>query len=105
MIGPSGGLGNVELVLTDGTLVFNSASASEGDVGTFAFTGVSTPGTYTLKATAPGLGTEILQLTLEPGEQRAGVEIRMSTGVGSISGRVTEGGRPLGGVTLDGVER
>ena len=98
--GPGGPLGNVQLTLTDGTLVFDSATASEGDVGTFSFTGVSTPGTYTLLATAPGLGTEVVQVTLEAGEQRGGVNIRMRAGVGSISGRVTEGGTPLGGVTL-----
>ena len=98
--GPNGPLGNVELVLSDGDLVFNSASASAGEVGTFEFTGVSTPGTYTLTATAPGLGTEVVQVTLEPGEQRSGVDIRMSAGVGSISGRITEAGQPLGGVTL-----
>lgn len=98
--GPGGGLGNVKLELSDGTLVFDSASASEGDVGTFSFSGVSTPGTYTLRATAPGLGTEVVQVTLEEGEDRGGVDIGMSAGVGSISGRVTEGGTPLGGVTL-----
>jgi hypothetical protein len=98
--GPGGGLGNVTLTLSDGTLVFDSASASEGDVGTFSFTGVSTPGTYTLLADARGLGTEVVQVTLEEGEDRGGVNIRMSPGVGSISGRVTESGSPLGGVTL-----
>lgn len=98
--GPNGPLGNVQLVLSDGQLVFNSASASSGTVGAFEFTGVSTPGTYTLTATAPGLGTEVLQVTLDAGEQRGGVNITMRSGVGSISGRITEAGQPLGGVTL-----
>ncbi len=98
--GPGGGLGNVELELTDGDLTFQSASASGAGAGEFTFTGVSTPGTYTLRANLPGLGTEVVQVTLEPGEQLTGIAIGMRTGVGSISGRVTEDGEPLGGVTL-----
>jgi Carboxypeptidase regulatory-like domain len=97
--GPGGGLGNVQLVLTDGTLTFNSATASGKGAGGFVFTGVSTPGTYTLSATGGGLGTEVVQVSLQPGETKP-VNIRMHVGVGSISGHVTEDGGPLGGVSL-----
>jgi hypothetical protein len=100
VVGPSGPLGNVDLVLTDGTLTFNTSSASGRDAGEWSLAAVSTPGTYTLTASARGLGTEVLQVTLEPGEQRDGITIRMRPDVGSISGRVSAGGQPLGGATL-----
>ena len=100
VIGPAGPLGNVDLVLTDGTLTFNTSSASGRDAGEWSLAAVSTPGTYTLTASARGLGTEVLQVTLEPGEQRDGITIRMRPDVGSISGRISTGGQPLGGATL-----
>ncbi|MET0326373.1 MAG: carboxypeptidase-like regulatory domain-containing protein, partial [Ilumatobacteraceae bacterium] len=100
VVGPRGPLANVDLVLTDGTLRFNSSSASGADQGSFSFPGVSTPGTYTLTANLRGFGTEVLQVTLAPGEQLDGLRIGMTAGVGSISGRVTENGEPLGGVRL-----
>lgn len=100
VVGSRGPLGNVDLVLTDGTLRFESSSSSGANTGAFSFSGVSTPGTYTLSADIRGYGTEVLQLTLEPGEQLDGVRIGMTPGVGSISGRVTEGSEPLGGVRL-----
>ena len=105
VVGPGGPLGNVDLVLTDGTLTFNSSTASGAGAGTFSITGVSTPGTYTLTANLRGHGTEVLQLTLEPGRAARRRAHRHDAGVGSISGRVTENGEPLGGVTPDGVER
>jgi len=100
VVGPGGPLGNVDLVLTDGELTFNTTTASAGDVGTWSLSGVSTPGTYTLTATLRGYGTEVLQITLEPGEQRSGVTISMIPDVGSIIGRVSADGDLLGGVTL-----
>ncbi len=100
VVGPGGPLGNVDLVLTDGELTFNTTTASAGDVGTWSLSGVSTPGTYTLTATLRGYGTEVLSITLEPGEQRSGVTISMVPDVGSIIGRVSADGDALGGVTL-----
>ena len=86
--GPGGPLGNVDLLLTDGELTFHTTTASDGDVGTWSLSGISTPGTYTLTATLRGYGTEVLQITLEPGEQRSGVDVSMVPNVGSIIGRV-----------------
>ncbi|MET0580000.1 MAG: carboxypeptidase regulatory-like domain-containing protein, partial [Ilumatobacteraceae bacterium] len=100
VVGPGGALGNVDLVLTDGTLTFNSTTASGPGQGTFDLTGVSTPGTYTLMATLRGYGTEVLQVSLGPGEVRDGLRIVMTPNVGSITGRITAGGEPLGGVSL-----
>lgn len=98
--GGGGGLGNVAIGATDGTLQFATTSASEGDVGGFSLPAVSTPSTYTITATLRGYGTEVIQVPLEPGEQRTDLSIAMRPGVGSIIGRVNAGGAPLGGATL-----
>ena len=69
--------------------------------GTFSFTGVSTPGHVHAAGDRAGPRHRgRCRSRWRPGEQRGGVNIRMRAGVGSISGRVTEGGTPLGGVTL-----
>lgn len=99
--GPDGPLGGVDIVLTDGTLVFQTTTSTEaGRVGTWAIEGLATPNTYTLTATLRGYGTEVLQVPLTAGQQRAGVDVNMRAGVGSISGSVTAGTELLGGVTL-----
>lgn len=94
-------LGGVEVTLSDGTLTFSTTSATDGDVGAFSFDSVSTPGVYTLVGTRSGYGTSIVQIPLEPGEERTDVLVDMEVGVASISGRVIdENGQPLGGVAV-----
>jgi hypothetical protein len=94
-------LGGVDIVVSDGTLTFNTTSSTTaGAVGTWSLAGVSTPSTYTLTATLRGYGTEVLQLPMDPGAQKSGVRIVMTPGVGSVSGHVTAAGKPLGGVTI-----
>ena len=85
---------------TDGTLTFATTTASDGSVGRFALPAVNTPATYTITATLRGYGTEVIQVALGPGDQRTDLQIEMRAGVGSIIGRVTAGGAPLGGATL-----
>ena len=99
--GPNGPLGGVDIVITDGTLTFTTATSSDaGKVGTYAVTGLSTPNTYTLTATLRGYGTEVLQLPMDAGAKRTGINVSMRAGVGSIGGHVTSGAAPLGGVTI-----
>ena len=99
--GPGGALGGVAIVVSDGTLTFETTSATDGDVGAWSLDGLSTPGVYTLTATQRGYGTEVLQINLDAGQQRTGVNLAMRPGVGSVSGRVVdETGRPLAGATV-----
>ena len=100
VLGPGGPLGGAAIVITDGTLTFTTTSDTTGDVGTFSVGGISTPGVYTLTSTLFGYGTEVLQVRLEPGEQRAGIDVRMRRGVGSISGRIFAEADPAGGITV-----
>lgn len=99
--GGGGALGNVAIDATDGTLLFATTTASEGaGIGRFSLPAVNTPATYTITATLRGYGTEVIQVPLSPGEQQTELSIAMRPGVGSIIGRVTSAGAPLGGTTL-----
>jgi hypothetical protein len=101
VIGPAGGLGGVAITVTDGTLTFETTSATEGNIGSWSLEGLSTPGVYTVSAALRGFGTEVLQIQLGGGERRTSADITMQRGVGTVSGRVLgENGSPLGGVTI-----
>jgi hypothetical protein len=103
--GDNGPLGGVRIAITDGTLVFTTTSSTVGgSIGSWSFTGLSTPGTYTLTAETRGFGTQVLQVPLQAGEARSGVSIQMQRGVGSILGSVTGNVdnrvQRLGGITI-----
>lgn len=94
-------LGGVEVAISDGTLTFTTTSSTDGDVGSFVFESVSTPGVYTLTASREGYGTEVLQLPMDAGQQRDDVVVNMQDGVATVSGTiVNEAGARLGGVTV-----
>ena len=99
--GPDGGLGGVDLTVTDGTLTFaTTTSTAAGDTGEWIIEGLSTPATYTVTATAAGFGTAVAQLSLSVGERLTGLSFAMRNGVGSIGGMVRGSVGPIGGVTL-----
>lgn len=99
--GPSGPLGGVAITITDGTLSFETTSATDGKIGTWSLDGVSTPSVYSITATLRGYGTEVRQIELQPGDRRNDVNLALKPGVGSIGGRVADAtGAPLGGVTV-----
>ncbi len=102
MTGPTGQpLGGVKLSITDGTLSFTTTSSTDaGDRGQWLIEGISTPGTYTVTATLDGYGTQVAQVTLAAKERKVDLGISMSSGVGSIAGRVLGPTGALGGVTL-----
>ncbi|MFT6291990.1 MAG: hypothetical protein ACJAR2_002600 [Ilumatobacter sp.] len=101
IIGPNGPLGGADITITDGTLVFETTADTDGDVGVFLLERLSTPEVYTLTARLRGYGTEVVQVRLDAGEQRSDIDIRLTRGVGTITGRVLdEFARPLSGVAI-----
>ncbi len=68
--------------------------------GTYSVSGLATPGTYDLSFSAPGFEPASLQQRLGGGEVTVANAVRMTAGPGSIGGRVTAGGVPLGGVQI-----
>ena len=81
-------------------------SAIVDPTGAFQLTGVPTPRAYQLVVSKPGFATERRDVVLAAAEERAGIEIVLRQGDGSIAGRVLDANGPLGGVTItatDGV--
>ena len=100
--GPGGALGNVELVLTDGTLTFQSSSASGAGAGDVLLHRRQHAGhLHAARQPAAASAPRSLQVTLEPGEQR---DRRATSGCAPASARSAAGSprtaQPLGGVTL-----
>ena len=89
-VGPDGSpLGGVTLRLTDGAVVYGGSTPSTGDsVGSFAFTDLSTPGTYTLEARVAGRGLASTIVDLPAGGSATGLTLVLSPDVGAFSGRI-----------------
>ncbi len=102
--GPSGPVGGATVTLTDGTTTVTTSTSTTGDVGYWSVDGLSTPSTYLVSATGPGLGQQSALVDLGAGETRT-LDLRLFTGVASLAGTVTGpdslgvvGG--LGGITV-----
>lgn len=76
--------------------------------GTYTLAGLPAPGTYELGVTADGYQPATLSENLSGGQSRFVSDVRLGSDAGQISGTVTDGTNPLGGVqvstTVDGQE-
>lgn len=74
--------------------------------GAYTFAGLPSPGTYELAFAAEGYRPSTVTERVLGGQERFALDVRLGAGTGSISGVVTDGVAPLGGVsvgtTIDG---
>jgi hypothetical protein len=99
--GSNGPLGGATVTITDGTISVTTRTPSVGNgIGTWSTTGLTTPDTYLITATAPGYGTQTSVVTLGAGQSKSGINLAMSSGIGAITGTVSSAGGPLGGITV-----
>jgi hypothetical protein len=68
--------------------------------GSYTLQNLPAPGTYELSFTATGYQTTTIVDTVSGGQQRLEPTVQLAVGVGQISGTVTDGTAPLGGVTV-----
>ena len=98
--GPRGAVDGAKVEISDGQNTLSTSTSSTQGKGTWAVTGLSTPGSYVVQVSKEGLGTESRLVELDA-SGRARVDLRMSSGVASLSGEVAGGGRGgLGGVAV-----
>lgn len=71
--------------------------------GRYTLAGLPAPGTYQLSFTTPDYQTTTLVDTVSGGDARLEPDVVLGASPGAISGKVTEDGRPLGGVTVSTV--
>lgn len=76
------------------------ARAATDSAGRYTLRGLPAPGTYELSFTAAGYQPTTVVERVAGGQARLEPSVRLSAGDGTISGLVTAGGAPLGGVTV-----
>ncbi len=107
VVGPDGPLGDVDIVVSDGTVTLTTRTPSEGEgVGTWALDALPAPGTFLVTASRDGFGTQTALVEVGAGGTSDPVSLRMASGVGTISGTAltTLGGVGNLTVTLQDVE-
>ncbi|QDB79136.1 carboxypeptidase regulatory-like domain-containing protein [Georgenia wutianyii] len=71
-----------------------------GPDGAYVLPRLPAPGTYELTFTAEGYAPTTITERITGGQQRFAQHVRLAAGAGQISGTVTDGVLPLGGVTV-----
>ncbi|ACV77432.1 carboxypeptidase-like regulatory domain-containing protein [Nakamurella multipartita] len=71
-----------------------------GSDGTFDLKDIPSPAVYDLVLSKPGFATDSQRIDLSGGEVRGGIQLRLQTGDGLISGSVTGPDGPLGGAVV-----
>lgn len=88
---------NGQLEPTQQSLVAQVEASADGS---FLFETVPSPAVYTLTVQKAGFATEQRSVTLSPGQQLEGIEVRLRPGNGVISGFITGPDGALGGATV-----
>ena len=86
--------------IVDGSVGSIVAESTTDATNTYSLAPLATPGTYELTFTAPGYQIATSEERIEGGQIGVANTVRLSAGEGSISGSVSSGGQPLGGVTI-----
>lgn len=89
--GPDGPIGAAAVTITDGRVSVQTSTVSpgaEGDPGSWNVTGLSTPGTYLVSASAPGFGSSSALVTLGAGGT-ATTDLNLLVGAAEVTGTVS----------------
>src|SRR5690606_35062167 len=81
----------------DAPLTFTTEAAEDGS---YTFVDLPAPGTYELTFTAEGYEPVTITEHVVGGQERYATKVLLGAGTGQISGLVTDGNRPLGGVEV-----
>lgn len=99
-------LGGVTVSTTVGGKPMAVLTPTMGQVGSFVLGTLPTPATYVITFAAPGYGSQTTIIDLSAGQKKTDLNVRLTPGTGSVSGRLVDGdGNGLGGasVTVGGV--
>jgi hypothetical protein len=87
--GPAGPLGDADITISDGTVTAATKTPTLGATGTWSISGLSTPDTYLVTATAPGYGAQTSLIKLTAGDTLKNIDLALQPGVATITGTVT----------------
>ncbi|WP_134766687.1 carboxypeptidase regulatory-like domain-containing protein [Nocardioides sp. 1609] len=85
--GPDGPVGGAQVTITDGINTVTTSSNSQGNVGAWSITGLSTPSTYVVIATRHDMSSEATSVRVDPEETRT-VDLTLTPGVALLTGKV-----------------
>jgi len=85
-------------VLAHGTPV--GVTAETGPTGRYDLANLPAPASYTLRFKAPGFLQSDQRVSVGPGQHVVANLVQLQAGPGQLNGTVTDGTRPLGGVTV-----
>jgi Fibronectin type III domain/Carboxypeptidase regulatory-like domain len=100
VFGPDGPLGGAVVTITDGTVTCSARTPTEGRVGQWSVSGLTTPDTYLVTASAPGYAAATTLVTLGAGKSASGVNLSVKAGVASIVGTVGSPRGAVGGINV-----
>lgn len=95
-----GALGGVAVTAVSGADEFATTTPTSGSVGSFTLADLPKPATYLLSFELEDYGTETLVVDLPADGAVAPVQVTMTEGVGSITGRACSGDAGIGGVSV-----
>lgn len=84
----------------DGADPATAYTTSTDASGAYTFAGLPAPGTYELSFVAEGYQPSTVTERVLGGQNRFALDVRLGAGTGQISGTVTDGTSPLGGVKV-----
>lgn len=95
-------LGGVAITTTVNGQAFTTGTPTTGAVGTYILPGLPTPGTYLLTFSLEGYGSRTIVVDLGAGQSRAGVDVEVRGGTGTVTGQVIDDrtGAGLGGASI-----
>jgi hypothetical protein len=93
-------LGDIAVSTTVSGAKAVTVTPTNGDVGTFSFTGLPTPGTYVLELSGSGVTTKVVAIRLDANASNEGLSVPMSSATATLTGVVTADGGGLGGATV-----
>lgn len=104
VIGRDGnGIGGVTVVAGGTSVGMSATSLTAGDVGAFTLTGVQGSATVTLTFTKEGYAPASIPVSLADGPP-GDVSVTLSTMLGAVQGRVTDGGAGVAGVRVEATD-
>lgn len=94
-------IGNVTVTSTVAGQEVSVITPTTGQVGAFTLDHLQTPGTYMLTFTSEDHGSRAVIVDLEAGQSKAGVNVKLAAGTGSVLGVVRDAdGNGLGGTSV-----
>ena len=98
--GAFGGIGNVGVTVTNGTVTRTASTVTTGSLlGHYTLPDLA-PGVYTITMRADGYLTQTRQVTIAKGQSKAAVNATLNSSAAIVTGTVKAGGKPVNGAGL-----